>query len=451
MHPLTSHFVFGTIIALKNSKPIILRVMKKTIVLSLMAIFTLAACQEKMALSTTKVEYFDNNEPGQPELENTTESNESKYISLSEQEMQLVSSNNDFAFNLFRKVDTDESHILSPLSITYALGMLNNGATGKTQQEINTTLGFGDAGADAINAFCKKLLEESPSLDKGTKVLIGNTIYTNKGYTLKPKFVKTAKEFYDATPECRDFYDGKTLGVINQWASDHTNQMIQKVLDEKTFNPDAVSYLLNAIYFKGTWMDKFNKDRTKEALFNGKDKVMMMQQEHKFQYADNDLYQSVRLPYGNGAYCMTVLLPHEDKSIEDVLNSLNSESWANNGYQMEEYIVDLKLPRFETTTDMELNKIMKELGVARAFTREAEFDEFCNTHTQIGLMKQVAKVKLDEEGTEAAAVTVIETMKSSAVPRKPERVEFHANRTFLYVITEESTGAIFFIGEFTGE
>ena len=425
--------------------------MKKTIVLSFMAIFALAACQEKMALSTTQVEPIDNNDIKQTESGNTADLNERKYISLSEQEMQLVNGNNDFAFNLFRKAGTDKSQILSPLSITYALGMLNNGATGKTQQEINTTLGFGEAGADAINAFCKKLLEESPSLDKGTQVLIGNTIYTNKGYTLKPKFVKTAKEFYDATPESRDFYDGKTLDIINQWASDHTNKMIKQVLDDDTFNPNAVSYLLNAIYFKGTWMDKFNKDQTKEEPFNGKGKVMMMQQSHKFRYADNDLYQSVRLPYGNGAYCMTVLLPHEDKSIEDVLNSLNSKSWADNNYQMREYIVDLKLPRFETTTDMELNKIMKALGVARAFTREAEFDEFCKTPTQIGLMKQVAKIKLDEEGTEAAAVTVIETMKTSAAPRRPERVEFHADRSFLYVITEQSTGAIFFIGAFTGE
>lgn len=404
--------------------------MNKTIALVFMIAFAFSACIEKTP---------------------PVESNERKYITLSEQERQLVNNSNDFAFNLFRKAGTDKSQILSPLSITYALGMLNNGATGKTQQEINATLGFGDAGADDINAFCKKLLEESPSLDKKTKVLIGNTIYTNKGYTLKPNFVKTAKEYYDATPENRDFHDGKTIGIINQWASDHTNKMIQKVLDEKTFNPNAVSYLLNAIYFKGTWMDQFNKGQTKEELFNGEDKVMMMHQNHTFRYADNDLYQSVRLPYGNGAYCMTVLLPHEDKSIEDVLNSLNSKSWTDNNRQMQEYIVDLKLPRFETTTDMELNEIMEKLGVVKAFSEEAEFDEFCNINTKIGLMKQVAKIKLDEEGTEAAAVTVIGPMKTSAAPRRPERVDFHADRTFLYVITEQSTGAIFFIGNYTGK
>ena len=151
--------------------------MKKTIALAFMAIFAFVACQENKALSITKVEPIYDNDNEQP-ASGSVESNERKYISLSEQERQLVNSNNDFAFNLFRKVDTDKSQILSPLSITYALGMLNNGATGKTQQEINNTLGFGDAGAEAINAFCKKLLEESPSIDKGTQVLIGNTIYT---------------------------------------------------------------------------------------------------------------------------------------------------------------------------------------------------------------------------------------------------------------------------------
>lgn len=428
--------------------------MKKTVVLAFMAIFAFATCQG--GHSSSEVKPIEENDTEQSESTttkpgNTEVPNERKYISLSEQEELLVNSNNDFAFNLFRKANTDESQILSPLSITYALGMLNNGATGKTQQEINKALGFGDAGVDAINAFCLKLLSEAPQLDKGTKILIGNTIYINKGYTLKPAFVKTAKEYYDATPESRDFHDGKTLGIINKWASDHTNKMIPEVLDKYSFNPDAVSYLLNAIYFKGTWKDKFSKGQTKEELFNDKDKVMMMHQEHSFQYADNDLYQSVRLPYGNGAYCMTVMLPHKDKSVDDVLNSLNSESWISNNRQMHKCIVDLKLPRFETDTDMELNKTMQKLGISKAFSDEAEFDNFCDKSFCIGLIKQVAKIKLDEEGTEAAAVTVVGSMPTSARPIMPERVEFHANRTFLYVITEQSTGTIFFIGKYTGK
>ena len=415
--------------------------MKLTTLLTFAVIVAMMACRQNMAKPMPQEE--------QPK-EERQEAVEQKQIYLSQTELQMVNSNNNFAFNLFRTAQEDKSQILSPLSITYALSMLNNGATGETQQEINQTLGFFETDMDSINVFCKKMLEGSPALDKGTQVLIGNTIYTNKGYTLNKDFVKKAKEYYDATPESRDFHDGKTLNIINRWASDHTNKMIEQVLDDRTFNPDAISYLLNAIYFKGSWAKKFDKNQTKEELFNDKGKVMMMSQVEKLYYADNDYFSSVELPYGNGSYRMTVMLPHEDKTIDDVLDYLSGKTWMDNGNRMHKCLVDLKLPRFETKTDMELNTIMQKLGISKAFTNAAEFDHFCDVSTKIDLIKQVARIKLDEEGTEAAAVTVIEMTKASAVPHKPERVVFHANRTFLYVISEQSTGAIFFIGKYAG-
>jgi len=417
--------------------------MKLTTFLTLATIVAMTACQQNIAQPMPIEE--------QPKEKEQQEAAEQKQIHLSQTELQMVSSNNNFAFNLFRTAQEDKSQILSPLSITYALSMLNNGATGKTQQEINQTLGFFETDMDSTNVFCKKMLDGAPALDKETKVLIGNTIYTNKGYTLKTDFVKKAKEYYDATPESRDFHDGKTLNVINQWASDHTNKMIEKVLDNQTFDPDAISYLLNAIYFKGAWAEKFNKNLTKEELFNDKEKVMMMSQVEEFYYADNDYFSSVELPYGNGSFCMTVMLPHEDKTVNDVLDYLSTKTWMDNGNRMHKCLVDLKLPRFETKTDMGLNTIMQKLGISIAFTNAAEFDRFCDVSTKIDLIKQVARIKLDEEGTEAAAVTVIEMTKASAVPHKPERVVFHADRTFLYVISEQSTGAIFFIGKYMGK
>ena len=376
-------------------------------------------------------------------------------IALTETERQLVSDNNDFAFNLFRTAQNNESQILSPLSITYALGMLNNGATGQTQQEINTVLGFGETGADAINDFCKKMLAETPSLDKMTKVMIANTIFVNsgQGYELKPPFVEKANNYYKADPESRDFNDGKTLDVINQWASDHTEKMITEVLREDEFNPEAVSYLLNAIYFKGEWSMKFKKNETKDEPFNNGGKVPMMHQECELSYTDNDTYQSLNLPYGNGAYCMTVMLPHEGKTTDDILNQLNGQSWNDNLHQMYTHIVDVKLPRFETNTNLNLKEIMSRLGMPTAFDpNQAQFDEFCNVPTYIALMKQVAKIKLDEEGTEAAAVTVVGMLDTSATedPEPPYAV-FHADRSFLYAISEQSTGAIFFIGKYTGK
>ena len=370
-----------------------------------------------------------------------------KEIELAEGEQELINSNNDFAFNLFRKARGDKSKILSPLSITFALGMLNNGADGQTLKEINQTLGFGEAGADAINAFCQKMLKESNTLDEKTKALIANTIFVNEGcgYRLQEGFIDKANTFYDAQPQNRDFNDGETMDVINQWASDHTEGMIPTVLDTLTYRPDNVSYLLNALYFKGIWSSPFRKENTQDEPFGGGDDVPMMHQEKSVRYAENDFYQAVRLPYGNGAYRMDIFLPREDKTVGEVLESLNGSNWQP---KYEYRSVDLKLPRFETDTNQGLIEIMSDLGMPSAFSVfNAEFPYFCNVPIFISQMFQVAKIKLDEEGTEAAAVTVIGEA-TSGMPPVPK--PFHANRPFLYIISEQSTGAIFFIGQYTG-
>ena len=366
-----------------------------------------------------------------------------KEIPLTAEERQLVERNNDFAFNLFREARSDRSQVLSPLSITYALGMLNNGAAGQTQQEINQVLGFEDA--DAMNNFCRKMLTESSDVDKNTKVMIGNMIFVNHENQLQAPFVQKAQDFYDATPESRDFGDGKTMDVINQWASDHTEGMIDKILSPSEFDEDAVSYLLNAIYFKGAWKNKFLKRNTLEEVFKSGEKVQMMYQQDKFEYTENELFQAVRLPYGNGGYYMDFFLPREDKSLDDLLAQLKGSDLHFNGKMWK---VDLKLPRFETNTNVNLKPIMIALGMPTAFDREnAEFPYFCNQPIFIDKMKQVAKIKLDEEGTEATAVTSDELipMDASNIAR------FYANRPFLYIISEQSTGAIFFIGQFMGD
>ena len=171
---------------------------------------------------------------------------------------------------------------------------------------------------------------------------------------------------------------------------------------------------------------------------------MMHKMGTDFQYTENDLYQAIRLPYGNGAYKMDIFLPREDKTVGEVLETLNGSNWQFKGVWEE---VDLKLPRFETETFQPLVDTMKDLGMPSAFTLAAEFPWFCNTPVYISNMFQAAKIKLDEEGTEAAAVTVIE-LSESGMPDEPKR--FHANHPFLYIISEQSTGAIFFIGQYSG-
>jgi len=398
----------------------------------------------------------------------SNENNEFKPIDLTRAEQELVTANNDFAFNLFRKAgprmtngaagpcftEPNKSTILSPISITYALGMLNNGAAGETQAQINKVLGFGETGADGINAFCKKMLTEAPKLDKLTKVMIANTIYMNQGYQLKPDFVTKAKDYYDAEPETRNFADGKTMDVINQWASDHTEKMIDKVLDNDEFDPTAVSYLLNAIYFKGAWAEKFDKANTKDEAFTNENnqevQVPMMHQEHEFNYTEDEDCQALCLPYGNNAYRMTILLPKEGRTVYSLAQKLTTQTWQR--YQwMGTAIVDVKLPRFESKTNVDLKPVMMALGMPNAFSDYlAEFPHFCNVPTYIGLMKQVARIKLSEEGTEAAAVTVI-GMYEKAMPQEPKHVNFHATHPFIYIISEQSTGAIFFIGQYMGD
>ena len=374
-----------------------------------------------------------------------------RYIELTQDERQLVAQTNDFAFRLFRKASTTDNKLLSPLSVTYALGMLNNGAAGQTRHEICQVLGCNDI--DAQNAFCLKMIDQLAGaswMDDNTKALISNTIFVNqgRGYQLHPDFTQTVNHYYYANPSARDFNDGQTLDTINRWASDHTEQMIQEVLSENEFNPFAVSYLLNAIYFKGAWSDPFDPDETHEESFAGGGNVQMMHREHAdLSYAENDLYQLVSIPYGNGTYAMHVLLPREGKTLDELLQSLDGATWKLHGSSCD---VDLKLPRIEVTTSQDLTNIMAELGMPSAFNPEtADFSRLCvgtNGGICIGQMKQVAKIKLDEQGTEAAAVTVI-----SMPTGMPRQVAFHANRPFLYIISEQSTGIILFIGQFLGD
>ena len=373
-------------------------------------------------------------------------------IELTQDEMQLVEQNNDFAFNLFRKTRTGASQIISPLSITYSLGMLNNGAAGQTQQEILQVLGFNDVAAQ--NEFCLKMQNEFliSGLVDDTKALLSNTIFVNQGlgWQLQDGFINKAKGYYFALPENRDFNDGKTLGAINQWASDHTDGMIQEVLNENEFDPFAASYLLNALYFKGLWSDPFNIYMTGEDIFEGGNTVPMMQKIwDNLKYAENELYQMVWLPYGNKTYQMEIILPHEGKTLDEVVEHLNGTNWQLEGQSAK---VSVKLPRFETSTEIDLRDIMSTLGMPSVFSCEdADLSNLCMDNNGENLfvsnMKQVAKIKLNEQGTIAAAVTIDWTTGSDG--SKP--VEFYANHPFLYVISERSTGIILFIGQYMGE
>jgi serpin B len=400
-------------------------------------------------------------------------------IQLTEAQRVFANDNNQFTLNFLKTVnDVDKSgksFIFSPLSITYVLGMVNDAATGETEKELEQTLGFHEGGIKAVNEYCKKLIDGLPKVDERVKLNIANAIFLNKNYTLKSQFGQDMQTYYDAKAEALDFSSPQTLSLINSWCSDKTNGMIPTILDE--VNPNMMSYLLNAIYFKADWASKFDQNNTREETFakeNGSTELPMMHQNVLIQYLNNDIFSAVKIPYGSGLWNMMVLLPEEGKTTDDVINhfatcglsgveGLICQITEDNIATMKKnyfspYEVDLKLPRFETSSDTDklgieggLVGLMKNMGINLAFDSYfAEIPNMCEVPVYIAMMRQKAKIKVNEEGSEAAAVTVAGMIEMSAMPMEYPKATFHANRPFVYVIQEASSGVILFVGKFTG-
>ena len=393
---------------------------------------------------------------------------EPKPVVLTSEQRIFANDNNRFTLNFLKTVSkadvSGKSFIYSPLSITYVLGMVNDAAVGDTEQELEQTLGFHQGGIKAVNEYCKNLIDNLPLADAGVTLNIANAIFLNKNYTLKEQFQQDMKKYYDAKAEAMDFLSPSTLSTINGWCNQKTKGMIPKILDE--VKPDFVSYLLNAIYFKADWTTKFNPKNTQDEDFTtarGTKKLPMMHQNVEIMYVKNDTFAAVTIPYGNGLWSMAVMLPEEGKTTDDVIDLLAAKGWsadetADPMAEAREYEVDLKLPRYETASDTEditdgLKGLLQKMGIRLAFDSYfAQIPNMCEVPVYISLMRQKAKIKVNEEGSEAAAVTVAGMNKCTSVgPMEPRRAVFHANRPFVYVIREASSGVILFVGKFTGE
>ena len=375
-------------------------------------------------------------------------------VKLTAAQQAQVENSNEFAWKFFKEVSKGEQEdvFVSPLSVTYALGMLANGAVGDTQKEILEGLEFRSGKVDDINSLCHQLMIESPKLDKSTKVSMANAVVANKNKPLQPDFKNVVEKQYQALVTNQDFSSPATLSFINQWASDHTQGMVPKILER--INPDGVSYLLNALYFKGIWYRQFDKKRTQQESFTQADgkklSVKMMHQKERFLAAENDNYQTVVLPYGNGSYEMVVLLPREGKDLSSLLQTMDAKKWKDNLKNTYSSEVDLKLPRFTSAYTRELNDVLKLLGMNAMFDpSKANLTKMSAVSSFVSMVLQKAKIEVDEEGSKAAAVTVIETAPTAVAPSKP--ILFHANRPFMYAIAEHSTGTIFFMGTYQGK
>ena len=404
---------------------------------------------------------------------------EAQPIQLTKEQQTFANDNNSFTLNFLKTVNsvdkTGKSYVYSPLSITYVLGMVNDAATGKTEQELEQVLGFHEGGIQAVNEYCKKLIDGLPKVDEKLTLNIANALFVNQNMaTLKAQYQQDMLQYYDAKAENLDFSSPTALGTINGWANDHTNGMIPTILNE--VNPATVSYLLNAIYFKADWASKFDKKNTKEEIFHPEYeylmdistpiKVPLMHQNVLIQYAKNSIFSSVSIPYGNGKWSMIVMLPEDGKTTDDIISNLASFGLTMYGFcgtmgdTFSSYEVDLKLPRFETNSDTDqldihdgLVGLMQQMGINLAFDPFlAEIPNMCERPVYISMMRQKAAIKVNEEGSEAAAVTIAGVdFAASTAPVEYPKATFHANRPFVYVIREASSGVILFVGKFTGK
>ena len=405
-------------------------------------------------------------EAGEPKYVNMYQ--EVKPVRLTAEQTVFANDNNGFTLNFFQSLNgkmKNRSIVCSPLSITYVLSMVNDGATGTTEQELEQTLGFHKGGIQAVNDYCKNLIDNLPHVDEKVQLNIANAIFVNDKYQLKKQFQQDMANYYDAKAEALDFSSPSTLDRINGWCDEKTRGMIPTILER--VEPRTVSYLLNAIYFKAEWASMFEKNETREEVFttpDGETRVPLMHQNVYMNYLRNDQYAAVSIPYGNGQWMMTVMLPEDGKTTDDVISSLAASGWStdflkNPLREARRYAVDLKLPRFETAFDTDdaggLIELLMGMGIRRAFDgNSAEIPNMCeNGDLYISMMKQKAKIKVNEEGSEAAAVTIAGLNYLSAVAdtQEPPKATFHANRPFVYLIHEQSSGVILFVGKYMGK
>ncbi|MBQ6081498.1 MAG: serpin family protein [Bacteroidales bacterium] len=386
---------------------------------------------------------------------NPSVNNPYKALEIPTKATEFVEKGHDFSLEFVDRINDVEKKdfIVSPLSMQFLLGMILNGAQGATADEICDVLGYGAGEIEDVNQFCQSMLAQLPKLDKQTTLSIANAIFVDEGWPLLDSYKSTVGKAYNAKLSNLDFSKGAASAkVINRWCSDQTHGMIDKVLE--TTDPAMLCYLLNALYFKSQWKEKFNKSNTADETFTdeagNKSTVKMMKQNESFSYQHNDVFKIVRMPYGNGAFSMIALLPQEGKTIADALDEIKESGWRETLLSMVHCDVDLWLPRFETKYHINLNDILSDMGMPTSFTNSADFKAMSDYALKLSFVQQDAVIKVDEEGTEAAAISMAGMMKDAAAA-PGERVVFHADHPFLYFITEASTGAILFAGRYSNK
>ncbi|KUO62899.1 MAG: proteinase IV [Gracilibacter sp. BRH_c7a] len=365
--------------------------------------------------------------------------------------MNVIDGNTRFAFELFKQLDTEDGEgniFISPLSISTALAMTYQGAAASTKEGMAEALGYSGIEDTKLNESYQNLLPYLNGLDDKVQLNISNSIWVREGEEIRQDFLTANRDIFKASVTPLDFGEAKAADQINHWISEATNKKIEKMINSP-ISPDIIMYLINAIYFKGDWTEQFDPKHTFQTRFKAENgsmnDIMMMQRTGKVAYGQGDGFQAVRLPYGSGKAAMYCILPGEDIPINDFIATLDGEHWQVIRDSIRERDeVNLQLPRFKLEYGIKnLNAGLTALGMGEAFTDKADFsgigDNIC-----ISRVLHKAIIEVNEEGSEAAAATAVE-MTLTGAPAEP--LAFIADRPFVFVIADDETGTILFMGK----
>jgi serine protease inhibitor len=362
-------------------------------------------------------------------------------------EQAVVRNANAFGFDLFKAVyaaDPNPNVFLSPLSASMALGMTANGAAGETWEGMRRALRFEGISETEINESYRGLMDLLLDLDPRVTVRIGNSVWSKQGIPFEPAFYDAVKNFFNAEANELDFANPSSVDVINGWARDATNGRIQKVIE--TIEPEHIMFLMNALYFKGKWAGQFKASDTRPRPFtlaNGSRvdvPTMVRPSAHLMRTATSE-YQAFELAYGGNAFAMTVVLPAPGRTLSQLVTSLDGSAWDALVAGLDSAKLEVQMPRFRYEYETFLNQPLAGMGMETAFSGRADFtrltplDGVC-----IHFVKQNTFVEVNEEGTEAAAVTTVGMGVTSAP------MPIVVDRPFLFVIRERHSGTILFTG-----
>jgi len=373
-------------------------------------------------------------------------------IDLSAASEKVVSASNDFGIDIFRLLLNDEpadkNIFISPVSISLALAMTYNGANNATEDSMAYALRMQDLTPEEINTAYKELIAGLTTADENVIMDIANSIWYRQGFSVEQDFLDINSEYYKSEVQGLDFSQPEAVDIINNWVSANTNNKIPTIIEQ--ISPLHVMFLINAIYFKAIWTLQFDPEATRDDFFrvaagDFKD-ISMMNYQDTINYFENEDFQAVELDYSAGNFSMVVMLPKGNKTPEEIWRKATPESWDSWMGSFVKREVELYLPKFTFRYEKKLNDILTAMGMGIAFTGAADFSGINPVaDLRIDYVKHKSFVEVNEEGTEAAAVTIVAIIETSINPNAPPT--FRADHPFVFAIREKSTNSIVFLGK----